>query len=205
MSCPTCADQSPGIHVARIRGGITSTLLILLSLVCGNSVSAQSSGSDWKIYGVIQQDERPVHVFYNAAGVTPNTDGNVELWTKGISARDIDSSVKSMASDSIAKDRLAKKLASGYVPPLATAKGLTGTQANTLVIEEEIADFYPLNAIQSVHWELDCQKKRARVLEASIYTNGGMRSSKQTSLWLHPTPDNFFGAVMLLPLFCAQP
>ena len=205
MSCPSCSDELAGIHVAGIRCGITLSLLILLSFMCSDGMSAQPSDGDWKIYAVVQQDERPVHVFYNAADTILNKDGNVELWTKGISARDIDSSMKSMAADSVAKDRLAKKLVSGYVAPLATAKGLTGTQANTLVVEEDIADFYPLSPIQSVHWELDCPKKRLRVLEASLYINGGVRSWKQTSNWIHPTPENFFGAVMLLPVFCAQP
>lgn len=193
-----------GGSVRSARAPIAAGVLCQISLLWCSQLQAQSQTSDWKMFGVIAIDEKAVHLFYDAAGASRNADGNFDVWTKGISNRDIAATTKAIAIDQNAKDRIAKQMGSGYLPPMAIAQGLAGKSANTVIIEEDIANSYPLEPVLSMHWEIDCKEKRERNLESSIYTNGSRRSWHQSSIWIHPAAEHFGGAAMLLPVFCAQ-
>jgi len=122
----------------------------IVAIISSQSASAQVKPPDWRLYGFFNFDGRDVELFYLASGLRRNGDGNIEVWTKGLPMRE----VTNAKPDKAHAEDAARKLLSGYLPPVARTQKVPQPVLMSLIAAEETANSGDVDPVTRVMWEL---------------------------------------------------
>ena len=176
--------------------------------------SSSAVASDWKYAGYLgSTGEGNSVAFYDSESLV--RDGvRFRYWVKTIPQKTLDNFPTGKRKQDEFGDAAARKLGSGYVPPLLTATSLRRTYENqrrdysefvlTVVMWELAA-----NRIEQVRsrvlFEIDCQQKTIRTLDGDVYDKKGkriLRSGPPKKEWKFIAPDT--NAAWMSEVFCAK-
>jgi lipoprotein-anchoring transpeptidase ErfK/SrfK len=163
------------------------------------ATASYAADVDWKLYGTADADEL---CFYDAPGVVQTPDGNVRVGTKCLLQKDIVAIDPKQELGNKIVAEAAKKLKSGYVPPILVGAETDYEQTATTIAYEQAADISGIAPHSSIFYELDCTQKMIRELNTSMSVNGQQDSSSKPNGKFVPPEEN---GKWLLKLLCPQP
>jgi hypothetical protein len=174
----------------------SSAILMLLS-----PSLAQPSSVDWKLYGGASVDGRS-WCFYDAAGVTRRTDGNIRVWTKCLLEKDLDSiDVEHEFNGAILK-KTAQKVARYYIPEFATIVPLDADRGMIVIKYEETANIAYIQPASQIFYELNCSERMMREMSISLRIKGQYSSTDKPAAWKYISPEG--NGANLLKLLCPR-
>ena len=160
------------------------------------------SASDWKYAGYVGTtalDRQPSVAFYDADSL--KRDGSsVRYWVKTIPEKTLDTYAGKPGTKK-SKDFVeaaANKIASGYVPPLLTVQGMVEKHQGDLkdflvaVVAWEVAANTGANHTTLFLYEIDCDRKAIRYLDATVFDGKGNVKARTGTLkkeWSFIAPD----------------
>jgi hypothetical protein len=153
--------------------------------LCTGILYAQQSMSDWRVIGGTDDSA----VFYDARGVRKFSNGHFEVWLKVLPVKAITDS-KPVDKDRTARG--ARKLASGYVPPMWLDQKASLDQITDAIILEEVANEAAIQPNARMLVELDCPNRLSRELSVWLDLNGKIQSDDKPSEWHHIAPETNF-------------
>jgi hypothetical protein len=138
---------------------------LALALLMSVPVAATAQPVDWKLYGGATV---PVEssCFYDAAGVT-RTSGHVRVWTKCLPQNE----TEKVDSEEIVK-AAGRKIAEGYVPPLAEVVHIDFDGVTAWIVAEQIANMSNIEPNARIFYEIGCSEKMVRQLSLMTVSNG---------------------------------
>ena len=157
---------------------------IASSFLCLANVRAQDQSVDWKLFGSTSVGGDSQIFFYDANGVNRLPNGNIEVWSKGVLAKDLDL----VLSDSEAK-AVADKIQGGYVPPMAVVFGADKDKLMDFTIAELIANTRGIHTLTRLQFELDCKKHMVRNLSGTFEVSEKMGSLSKPTSWKAVGPE----------------
>jgi hypothetical protein len=175
--------------------------LVAATLPAAGASDGDSHSADWKYYwdSLLPGpggSEVPVRDFYLQSELKPLQSGHIQVWTKGLSVDDTDKAT--LSKEGI--DRAAKKLLSGYVPPVSSIIALNHEQLAGTVGMEEIADEGVVSPQIQTLVELDCTEKLLRQISVTITSGRTFGTSDREGVWEHMPPES--SGARLLTLVC---
>lgn len=174
------------------RSLATTVCLGILSLGCGTELAAQDT--DWKHFGFITVASVDVMVFYDTRSTRRLPGGTLQVWTKGLSAKEI---TDTKLGES-AMERLIWRNINGYEPPLARVQKLNPDQILDVMIFEEIANTGSIETMVRTLHEIDCSGKMTRTLSAYMKIAGKPVTSDRAEEWGHIPPETAVAALATL-------
>jgi surface-adhesin protein E len=166
------------------------TILIAVSAAAmefGISAQAQDS-ADWRMYS----DTGDLAALYSVPSIVREKGSYVRVWAEIIKNADIDHSVASIGKHTQPLVGIvSSRIRAGYVPPFVLAlPHFTTDQVINITLAEEIANERLAPTMTMFLTELDCAKKRSRVLQLTDYSNDGTpaRSRTRPSAWQYVGP-----------------
>ena len=166
----------------------TVAVAALLDMLVAAPTMAQIA--DWKYYGdvVLLSVEREISTicFYNANGIQHPQVGGVRVWTKCLNKQDVETfDLQTDIGEKVAQS-IARKIASGYVPPIATVTEVNHDMVLEFIADETVANLTYVQPVSRIFYEIKCSEKMYR--ELSIYLSTavgkGSYSGKPTD-WKH--------------------
>src|SRR5262249_44877309 len=151
------------------------------------ATASYAADVDWKLYGIADADEL---CFYDALGVVQRPDGHVRVRTKCLLREDIVAIDPKQEVGNKILAEAAKKLNSGYVPPILVGAETDREQTATTVAYEQAADISGISSHSSTFYELDCTQKMIRELNANMPVNGQQGSSSEPDGQFIPPQEN---------------
>jgi hypothetical protein len=156
------------------------------------SSAAYAADVDWKFYGSAKNNE---HCFLETKGVARQPDGHIRVWTKCLSADELDAAIAAEQDKAIV-DRAARLVLDGYAPPISKFIKFSSDQLVSVVMYEQAADLSPLEPTTRICWELDCSEKMIRALD--VWARSGVRGAG--SRWDYVAPET--NADRMLKILC---
>jgi hypothetical protein len=172
--------------------GVKFTALGAAALLLSTAAVAQIQ-PDWR---VIASTPDTV-LFCDMSRVRKMPDGHVQVWTKGLPAKDL---VREESSKPITKEQTsaaAEKLIHGYKPLVQSTHELTQDELINFILAEQIADAGKIQPSIRMLFEIDCEEQQYRVLSVQNLRNGKFESSDNPSGWSHIAPETNSEGVML--------
>jgi hypothetical protein len=159
-----------------------------LSLFVGTA-SAQPS-TDWRFYGAtkIGPDESAVDLFYLNNEIRRTPDGHLLVWTKGLALKRLMDENEKADADRI--DRAARKVMTGYVPPIFKGEKHDQDQVVGAISFEEMANEAKIEPTTRILYEIDCATGTSRELSIEIHINGELQSKNEPRPWSHIPPES---------------
>jgi hypothetical protein len=148
---------------------------------------AYSQTTDWQLVGGTDD----AYVFYDAKGIRRVADDHFEVWLKALPASAIDKT--KLDKDGV--DHAAKKVLSGYVPPIGLTHKLTKDQIISAIASEEIASAAVIEPKARMLEEIDCRNLSTRHLSVSIRVHGKYETSDRPSTWQRIAPETNFATL----------
>lgn len=155
----------------------TVAVAALVTLVAAPTM-AQTQWADWKYYGYVVHD-RPLTInmsvewelstmcFYNANGIQHPHDGWIRVWTQCLNEQDVENfDLQTDIGEKVAQS-IARKIASGYVPPIATVTDVNHDMVVEFIADETVANLTYVKPVSRIFYEIECSEKMYR--ELSIY------------------------------------
>lgn len=167
-----------------------TTALLIAGWFFFSGTVASAEPADWIYYGGadLRKGEGPVAVFYLRGEVKQLPSGHFEVWTKGHSEKDLDA--VDVINNKKLMDRITKKVAHYYVPPIGKIRDVNLDQAIAITTYEEIANDGELQAHMKILYEIDCLGERNRELSVTIFSEGKLISSEQAREWVRIPPES---------------
>jgi hypothetical protein len=160
---------------------------MLVALAAATSV-AQAADVDWKMYGFATVREEGEVCFYDAKGVARAADGNVRVWTKCLSRKEIDNiDIEHDFGGQILKNT-AQKMLHSYLPPFAHVKELNFDQIMVFAQYEETANISHIQPATRIFYELNCSQKMLRELSIELSVNGQYGFRNTPAEWKYISP-----------------
>jgi len=162
------------------------TALVACLLVASSGVSAQSQSVHWWWFGADQDASN----FLAAADIQPNAAGHLEVWTKVLTAKQINVAGDKALKNKERLNRIAvAKIASAT--PVSRVKELTDEALTEVALEEEVANHSPeVQPVSQALWEIDCSGRMMRTLSIIQRKNGQTHSTSQAGDWIHIPPES---------------
>ena len=95
-----------------------------LALTASAPLPAQQSIRDWRIVGATS-GTTTAYVFYDAHSIRHLPNGHLQVCLKAIPTDDAYKAAEEVSKDPVHLDAMRKKLATGYVPPVALEQQLS--------------------------------------------------------------------------------
>ncbi len=162
---PATAQRAASGHVP---GGVESSL-----------------GVDWKVVGGADVGQDANILFYDARGVHRLPNGHIEVWTKALSNK----ALENIEATKEQIDTAARKILSGYDPPVHQLRKLNDDQKLSLVIYEVFANDDIVESNARLLFELDCKTSRARFNSISIKLAGKWGFDEKPGEWSRISPE----------------
>jgi hypothetical protein len=175
-------------------GALAGVAMVAMTI----ATASYAADIDWKLYGIADADEL---CFYDAQGVVQTPDGKVRVGTKCLLQKDIVAIDPKQELGSKIVAEAAKRLKSGYVPPILVGAETDYEQTAMTIAYEQAADMGGIAPRSSIFYELDCAQKMIRELN-NVSVNGQQGSSSEPSGEFVAPEEN---GKWLLKLLCPQP
>jgi hypothetical protein len=173
---------------------LVSLSLGLMTLMGSALSGAHAADVDWKLYGAASFPAGEQWCFYDVQGVTQTPEGYLRVWTKCLQQKELDAvDPKQIVEDS------AKRIISGYVPPIVVGDIMKFDQIPLIVPYEQIADANSINPTVRIYYELDCSQKRLHELSMRFSVNGKDKEANERP-WQFVSPEG--NGATLLKLLC---
>ena len=121
--------------------------------------------------------------------------GHVQVWTKGLPAKDLVRESNKTLTDEQAL-AAAQKL-HGYTPLVQQTHELTKDELINFVLAEQIANADKIQPSIRMLFEIDCVEQQSRVLSVQKWKNGKFESNDNPSAWAHIAPETNAEGLML--------
>jgi hypothetical protein len=157
-------------------------------LCASTTLPAQQSIHDWRIVGATSGSTR-AYVFYDANSVRKLPNGHLEVWLKAIPADDAYKAADELSRNQAYLDAVDKKMARGYVPPVALEQKLSKEDILIAVIKEEVANSADIQPIMRMLEEVDCENRVTRDVSLQQHIDGKDESVEKTGEWQHIAPE----------------
>src|SRR4029078_1466887 len=133
------------------------------------ATASYAADVDWKLYGIADAEQL---CFYDALSVVQRPDGKVRVGTKCLLHDDVVAIDPKQELGNKILAEAAKKLKTGYVPPILVGAETDNEQIATTIAYEQAADISAIAPHSSVFYELDCAQKMIRELSTNNLVNG---------------------------------
>jgi hypothetical protein len=183
----------------RLRGANMQRAGLAIFLLSASLATDAQNQNQWSVYGFSQENT----FFFAAGDVQRNTDGHLEVWTKALSAKQIDAAVEKAGKekDNDRSARIAWAATDGS-PPISRVRKMSPDEILNVAIEEDVANNSPeVQPLSQVLYEVDCSRRMMKMLSGIAYKNGQTRSSNRPSEWMHVPPDS--NGSNLLGMLCS--
>jgi hypothetical protein len=141
----------------------------------------------WKYFGGSELKGTELALFYSEPDIVRLPASNIRVWTKGLPKSALDQQFDNMSPNLV--DKVAKKIAKAYVPPIGDINELTSDQIIDIVAYEEIANARLVSPASRILFELDCEGRKYRTLSIFIELDGKSSTSEKQSEWGHIPPE----------------
>ena len=182
------------------RYSVVTTLLAMF-FIYASALQAQSESADWKFLSTSgeNKDAMPdLLVFYLNNDVKRLPSGHIEVWTKGLSTKEVTVAFNKIRKHEAITDRIAKKLKEHYDPPYARIHKLTDDDRMGITAWEEFANEANMSPQMRILFELDCPGKMIRELSIWRMIHGKSQSSDTATEWSRIAPETNGSALSLL-------
>jgi hypothetical protein len=99
-------------------------------------------------------------------------------------------------------EKVVRKLAHGYMPPIATAEMPDTDQVITIIQYEETANIAAFQPRGRIFYELNCPEQMIRELSIYVEVDGKTGSIDKPSDWRHVSPET--NGARLLKILCPR-
>lgn len=183
----------------------TTARLVALLALAGASAYAQTGDPAWKQYGAADFGKNGglLVLFFDAAGLIHRSNGNVEVWTKGLPRKAIERALS--ASSPMHKkifDVAEHRITAMDRPLLSTSVELDKYQMADVLINEVAANVANIDATERIMYELDCPNRMVRELSEMFVIDGKPGSQDTPQEWKHISPET--AVATLFKLICGQ-
>src|SRR5579862_91292 len=156
------------------------------ALLAASAAAAQSPTHAWHFYGVTQDG---TSLFYSSTDLSRTPDGHVQVWTKGLLSKAVQSEGKRLVKDKEALKRISMSALIG-LQPITSVQKLTQDEIDEVALEEEVANGGQLTPVMRILWEVDCTGKMMRSLSTYVSKNGRSGSTEKPTEWVHVSPES---------------
>ena len=132
------------------------------------ATASYAADVDWKLYGIADAEQL---CFYDALGVVQTPNGKVRVGTKCLLYEDVVAIDPKQELGNKILAEVAKKLNTGYVPPILVGAETDNEQTATTIAYEQAADISGIAPHSSILYELDCAQKMIRELKINGSVN----------------------------------
>jgi hypothetical protein len=118
-------------------------MLLAALLIYASALQAQSDSTDWKFFSTSAQhaDSLPELLsFYLGNGIKSLSSGHIEVWTKGLSAKEVTTAYNKIGKNDDLTGQVARKVIGGYKPPYARIHELTPDEVINIAAWEGFAN-----------------------------------------------------------------
>lgn len=183
------------------RKGLRMKIIALLSfflLFAPHSISANSKGDDWKLYGSATLDGNDeVTVFYSSSSIQKLQNGHIRVWVKSLAHAQINQTLNAKRGKDARVERVAKKMVDGLSTPIAKIESLTSDQIAGILLEEEVANEALLVPRAQVFYELNCATRQIKGLSLNFVDKAGKRgSTSKEGEWDYVPPESIANRLM---------
>ena len=161
---------------------------VAMILCASTTLHAQQSTHDWRIVGATS-GTTTAYVFYDANSVRKLSNGHLQVWLKAIPANETYKAADEVSKDPAHLDAMQKKLATGYVPPVALEQELSRKDIAVAVVREEVANSADIQPIMRMLEEVDCANRVTRDVSLQANIEGKQVSVEKTGEWHHIAPE----------------
>jgi len=174
-------------HIAR--------LALLGCLLVTSAIAADAP--NWTLFGWTEDTSQ----FFAMGDVERLPNGNLQVWTKGLSVEQVNSAVDRAAKS---KDDRGRMVWATIVaePAISQVKHLNQDELFNAAIEEDVANHSDLQPVTRVLYEVDCSNKLMRALSVYARKNGKSEVSNHPGEWMHIPPET--NAANLHALLCGK-
>ena len=159
-----------------------------LALMASTTLPAQQSNSDWRIVGATS-GTTTAYVFYDAHSIRHLPNGHLQVCLKAIPTDDAYKAAEEVSKDPVHLDAMRKKLATGYVPPVALEQQLSREEIAVAVVREEVANSASIQPIMRMLEEVDCENRVTRDVSVEAHIDGKDVSVEKKGDWHHIAPE----------------
>ncbi|HYB50059.1 MAG TPA: hypothetical protein VED47_03015 [Burkholderiaceae bacterium] len=184
-----------GTRHAKMRCVPRSIICGLILLLC-----QIASASDWRLYSDTTDNGIAEEQFFENEGVTRPSPDFVRVWVKTL--RENEMLAYYMEHEKELTDKGAAKLRLGYSPDIARLRSTAKVYPSKddfsafiagAVIMELIADVDEIHPRSILYVEIECRKKRMRILDGTFFNKNGetgltLNGARQP--WTYNTPDS---------------
>ena len=147
------------------------------------ATASYAADVDWKLYGIADAEQL---CFYDALGVVQTPDGKVRVGTKCLLHKDVVAIDPKQELGNKILAEVAKKLNTGYVPPILVGAETDNEQTATTIAYEQAADISGIAPHSSILYELDCAQKMIRELKINGSVNDQGSSNEPNAPFVVP-------------------
>jgi hypothetical protein len=171
-----------------VQDALLAAVFSMAATLYAAPAGSQQSAVDWKYYSSSKNPKTgaALDLFYSSADIQRLTAEHVEVWVKVLYRSELRKAESSIDTNKPLLDRVAQKIASHYIPPVARLRSVDQDQAITITSFEEIANDAAIRAYMRVLYEIDCSSKQVR--ELSIVTTTA--TSDRERAWKHIPPES---------------
>jgi len=179
-------------------------ILFATLLIYASALQAQGDSADWKFFSTASASAESsvllpdLLVFYLSNEIKSLPFGHIEVWTKGLSAKEVTTAYNKIGKNDDFTDRVARKLLGHYNPPYARIHKLTDDDVMNIAAWEEFANEANISPRLRVLWEIDCPGKMVRSLSYWAVSQGKIHSADRAGEWTHIAPETNGSALSLL-------
>ena len=144
-----------------------------------SSATARAEDVDWKEIGVATVGGEIVVCFYDTVSII-YAGSHTRVWVKCIRQQDVEDTIadKGVLGKKIV-DNAARKIISGYVPPLVAVGGIDSQQSLTVIVGyEAAANIGAMPTHSRVLYELNCSERMIRRLSTYFHIGGTLDEAR---------------------------
>src|SRR4029078_4089703 len=160
------------------------------------ATASYAADVDWKLYGIADAEQL---CFYDALSVVQRPDGKVRVGTKCLLHEDVVAIDPKQELGNKILAEAAKKLNTGYVPPILVGAETDNEQIATTIAYEQAADISGIAPHSSILYELDCAQKMIRELNTSGSVNDQDSSNEPNAPFIVPEENGKWLLKLLFP------
>lgn len=146
-----------------------------------------ADASDWQFFGFGQQGKDETFLSFDAESISHPTKETTRVRTKAIAVSELERYL--MSHNKSVVDHTDRKRLTGYVPPvllLPTVRGAyadaKGLRRKILITSYElIANTPDIRVVSKFYIEIDCASQRIKMLDGSLFDDGGNSLSGQSN------------------------
>ena len=171
-----------------------------------SSATARAEDVDWKEIGVATVGGGEIVVcFYDTVSII-YAGSHTRVWVKCIRQQDVEDTIadKGVLGKKIV-DNAARKIISGYVPPLVVVGGIDSQQSLTVIVGyEAAANIGAMPTHSRVLYELNCSERMIRRLSTYFHIGGSEAFDEKPQDWEHVPPEGDAPSTISSPSIWAE-